>query len=88
MVTVGMRLEHFHPYLGLSYDDGILKGTNQTTSLSGNTTTIENLAYIFKPKMKESLVMGLSFPFESGGISVEGRMEGETSISIAGFVGF
>lgn len=95
--SVSMRLESFHPYLGLSYDDGILKGTNQLTTnvqtyangaLTGGATTIENLQYILKPKSKVSLVLGLSFPFERGGVTIEGRMQGETSLAVGGFIAF
>ena len=31
-----------------------------------------------KPNSKVSLVLGLSFPFERGGVTIEGRMQGET----------
>lgn len=92
-----MKFESFMPYLGLGYGDGRLKSMIQTSSiaqtftngnLTASSTTAETIEFTLKPKIKPFLAIGFNFPFEKGGVNVEFRIRGETSMTVGGFIAF
>jgi len=96
-VSVAMKLGTMHPYMGLGYTDGKTKVSQMSTRLDEAYTggvlttgisTSEKLEYILTPKTKISLRVGFSIPFEKGGMNVEGKLGGENSLALSGFIGF
>lgn len=63
---------------------------------AGSTSVLDTVSYVLTPKLqklvlfkaKASLVIGLNFPFENGGITLEGKYQGQSSITLSGHVGF
>ncbi|MFA6317498.1 MAG: hypothetical protein WC943_08775 [Elusimicrobiota bacterium] len=98
-LTATLKLEHFVPYLGLEYMDARLRVVHRRafTSTQYNfpsgttasaTSTIEELTYTLKPKVPIGAVLGLTFPLERGGITLEGTMRSSNSLRVFGYVGF
>ena len=96
-VSAALKFESFMPYLGLGYADARLKSMVQTSSiaqtytngaLTASTTTSETMEFTLKPKNKPYLAIGFNLPFEKGGVNVEWRIRGETSMTVGGFIAF
>jgi hypothetical protein len=96
-LAVTANLLAVHPYLGLAYADGKLKGRDRTATVNETYTngaiatsvsTVQTIEYTMIPNKKVSFVAGVSFPFERGSVNLEGKMQGENSISINAVLGF
>lgn len=96
-VSASMNLGAVQPYMGLSYADGSIKGIQRTSvldevytsgALTEGTTTIETVEYLLKPKVPISLLLGLTFPFDRGAITIEGKVQGQNMLTLSGFIGF
>lgn len=97
-LTVAMKLGAVHPYVGLGYSDGKLKVTQKSSNITEtynaagavatSQTTLQTTTYTLSPKTRISIIVGLSIPFEKGGVNIEGKMQGESSLKVSGFIGF
>ncbi|MBI5882506.1 MAG: hypothetical protein HZB91_05315 [Elusimicrobia bacterium] len=98
-LTATVKFEHFVPYLGLEFMDSRLRVVQRrvfanteyaypTGIVTSGTTVIEELTYTLKPKVPVGAVLGVTFPLERGGITLEGTMRSSNSLRVFGYIGF
>ncbi|MBI5625178.1 MAG: hypothetical protein HY924_15480 [Elusimicrobia bacterium] len=98
-LTATLKLEYFVPYLGFEYMDSRLRVTHRKVftstqyafpsgAVTSATSTIDELTYTLKPKVPIGAVLGITFPFERGGITLEGTMRSSNSLRVFGYIGF
>ncbi|MBI5210981.1 MAG: hypothetical protein HY927_13510 [Elusimicrobia bacterium] len=97
-VSAAFKFEHFVPFIGFDYIEGRFRVTQKdvTTSsvysvagaLTTGTSTISQVDYTLKPKVPIGAMLGFTVPFERGGITIEGRLRGDSSLRFSAYVGF
>ncbi|MBI4677904.1 MAG: hypothetical protein HY748_10010 [Elusimicrobia bacterium] len=98
-LTAALKFEHFVPFLGLDYMEGRLRVVQRKVTSStwysypagvvtSGTTVIEELTYTLRPKIPIGAAIGVTFPFERGGITIEGVMRSQNALKISGYIGF
>jgi hypothetical protein len=97
-LTATVKFEHFVPYLGFEYMDSRLRVVQRRVFAStqyaypagtaSGTSVVEELTYTLKPKVPVGAVLGVTFPLERGGITLEGTMRSSNSLRVFGYIGF